>query len=550
MSLPRGISAFVIVLAYCALQYWWLPPDGFVTGDSGTKYLQARAVVAHGPLHPWVEGPALDVDTALQWQEPFLMPVKGHLVGVFSWLLSILAAPFLAVFGLRGLYVIPALSVAMIFLAASSIGRSLGQPWGGLASGWCAVLATPILFYGAELWEHAPAVALSTAGTALLFRVGSTPRRDAALAGACFVLAAALRPEALVVAPAIVLTRAWMDGPRSVARGVLPLAIGAAVAGVVIAAINVLIYGAVVPQQFSSNLQAGFSYWDVRRDAILSLVLPLRFRSLFVLALVILGAAPFVRSPRVRLAIAHAGAVTLLAVGVGVPLWRTHVDHLSWLSTFGTSQLAHTWPALALLGYSSAWPSETRLERTLLVATAVVFALVFFTMPHTGGAQWSARFFLPAAPLAAALGVRLLLRRETRAIAALAIGLTIGVQIYGVTFLRYFKRVNAQITHQTHALTRSGDVIASDLFWYPQVTATLYPSRRLLFASSPSDFERIAAASADRGLRTMWIATATPATGYVPPALLPSGGGRSPFVRTRVRDLGLNSLTLHEYVRP
>src|SRR5258708_2899009 len=226
----RLASALVIVLAYCALQYWWLPPDGFCTGDAGTKYLQARAVVAHGALHPWVDGPALDVDTALRWQEPFLLPVRGHLVGVFSWLLSILAAPFLAVFGLRGLYIIPALSVAAIFLAAASIGRSLGQPMGGVATGWCAVLATPLLFYGGELWEHAPAVALSTAGIALVLRGGPAARRDAALAGACFVLAAALRPEALVAAPAILLARAWVDGPRAAARRLPPLAIGAALA--------------------------------------------------------------------------------------------------------------------------------------------------------------------------------------------------------------------------------------------------------------------------------------------------------------------------------
>jgi hypothetical protein len=546
----RLVSALVIVIAYCALQYWWLPPDGFFAGDSGTKYLQARAVVVHGPLSPWVDGPALDLDTSLRWQEPFLMPVKGHLVGVFSWLLSILAAPFLAIFGLRGLYVIPALSVAMIFLAASSIGRSLGQRWGGVASGWCAVLATPLLVYGAELWEHAPAVAFSTAGAALMFRTGSAPRRDAALAGACFVLAAALRPEALVVGAAILLARAWVDGPRLVAGGILPLAIGAALAGAVIAAMNVAIYGAIVPQQVTSNLQAGFSYWDVRRDALVSLVLPSRQRELFGLALVILAAGRFVRSPRPRLACAHAAVLIMLAVGAGVPLWRTYIEHQPWLSSFGAAALAHTWPALALLGYAVVWPSEARLDRTLLVATALVFVMVFFTMPHTGGAQWSARFFLPAAPLAAALGAQLLRQRDTRAVAALAIGLSIGVQIYGMTFLHYYKRINAQITHMTAALAQPGDVVVSDLFWYPEVTATLYPSRRMLFAPSPADVDRIAARAADAGLSTLWVATATPVTGYAPPPTLASGAGRAPFVHTFARDAGLSSLSFHKYVRP
>src|SRR5713101_1205356 len=136
----RLFFAVLIVLAFAALQYWWLPPDGFFSGDSGTKYLQARAVVEHGPLRPWIDGPSLDVDRALRWQEPFLLPTNGHLVGEFSWLLAVLTAPFLRVLGLRGLYVMPALSLAVIFLAASSMGRTLGQRWGGMWSGWCAVL--------------------------------------------------------------------------------------------------------------------------------------------------------------------------------------------------------------------------------------------------------------------------------------------------------------------------------------------------------------------------------------------------------------------------
>jgi hypothetical protein len=546
----RLVSALLIVLAYCALQYWWLPPDGFFTGDAGTKYLQARAVVAHGALRPWIDGPALDVDTALRWQEAFLLPVNGHLVGIFSWLLSILTAPFLAFFGLRGLYVIPALSVAIVFLAASSLGRSLGQPWGGAASGWCAVLSTPVLFYGAELWEHAPAVALSAVGSALLFRRGPAPRRDAALGGACFVVAAALRPEALVVAPAILFARAWMEGPRSVARGMLPLVMGAAFAGAVIAVVNVTIYGAIVPQQVTSNLRAGSSWWDVRGDAILSLILPSGARGLFVAALVVLAAGAFVRSPRARLWCAHAAVTTMLAAGVGAPLWRMYAGHPPWLSTPETMQLAHTWPALALLGYAIAWPAETRLERALLAMIALIFVMVLLTMPHTGGAQWSARFFLSAAPLAAALGAQLLFRRPTRTVAALAIGLSIGVQVYGLTYLRYYKRINAQITHLTASLSQPDEVIASDVFWYPQVTATLYPSRRLLFARVSSDFQEIAAAAADRDIKTLWIATAPAMRGYTPPPAFASGAGRAPFVRGRERDAGLSSLIFYEYVRP
>jgi hypothetical protein len=176
--------------------------------------------------------------------------------------------------------------------------------------------------------------------------------------------------------------------------------------------------------------------------------------------------------------------------------------------------------------------------------------MLFLTMPHIGGAQWSARFFLTAAPLAAALGAQLLFRRQTRAVAALAIALSIGVQVYGLTYLQYYKRVNAQIAHMTASLSQTGDVIASDVFWYLQVAATLYPSRRLLFARAPADFQGIAAAVADRDLKTLWIATAPAMTGYTPPPVLAAGTGRAPFVRGRIRDAGVSSLVFYEYVRP
>lgn len=534
----RLFSSILIVLTYAVLQYWWLPPGGFFTGDSGAKYLQARAVVTHGPLHPWIDGPGLDVDTALQWQEPFLLPVHGHLVGVFSWLLSLLTAPFLAAFGLCGLYVIPALASAAIFLASSSIGRSLGEPFGGLASGWCAVLATPLLFYGAELWEHAPAVALSAAGTALLFRAAPAPRRDAATAGAAFVLAAALRPEALVVAPAILLARRMTGGGRGFAAPLGALAAGAALAAAAVAAMNLAIYGAIVPQQVTTNLQAGFSYWDVRREALAFLVLPREYPWVFAGGMALVAVGALARSARARLAWTHAAVIVMLGVGVGIPLWRTFVWELPWLSTAGATQLAHTWPALALVSYAAIRRNPAPNERAAAIAVALIVAMVFFTMPHTGGAQWSARFFLPAAPLAAALGAQLLWRRETRMVAVTAIALSIAVQCYGLTYLRLNKRINAQVTRLTASLTQPGDVVASDLFWYPQVTATLYPSRRLLFAGSPAELEAIAARAAAAGFGELWIATSTPKPDY------------PPFVHASTRDAGVSGLIFQKYVRP
>ena len=45
-------SVVLIALFFAAMQILVLPPDGFVTGDQGLKFLQTRAFAANGPLNP------------------------------------------------------------------------------------------------------------------------------------------------------------------------------------------------------------------------------------------------------------------------------------------------------------------------------------------------------------------------------------------------------------------------------------------------------------------------------------------------------------------
>lgn len=544
----RLAAALVIVAAYAALQHWWLPADGFLSGDSGTKYLQARAVVERGPLTPWVEGPALDLDPSFRWQEPFLLIRKGHLVGVFPWLFAVLTAPFLRLFGLPGLYVLPALSMAVVFLATSAIGRALGQPAGGAWSGLIAVVATPLLVYGAELWEHAPAVALSAVAAACLMDEGPSHRRSALIAAVCLVLASAMRPEAIAIAPALLVARARTLGWRTAFRDAGPMAAGAAVASAVIVAMNAAVHGAAIPPQVSSNFEAGFSYLAMRRDALLSLVLPVEQRPLFLIgfATAMAGAVP--RAERVRLLCLYTGVTLMVIAGVGVPLAHAYLTRTPWLGSFDVRSMASTWPLVLVACCYPAVRSATGGERTVAWAAILTILLVFVTLPHPGGAQWSARFFLPAAPLVAVLAVERLRDRRTRGLAAVLVAASIALQLCGVAFLRQSKRENAQITRTAASLTQPGDVIVSDVFWFPEVAATLYPSRRMLFARSPDDFAAVAAAVAERGLTGFWIATVTPMTEYVPPASFAPGAGQ-PFVQTRTRDAGLRSLVFYEYER-
>src|SRR6516165_9563181 len=129
MMSSRG-SLIVIALFFGALQVLVLPSDGFVTGDQGSKFLQARAFAENGPLNPSIDVQLRDIDPQYLRQEPKLKERRGRLVSEFLWLLPLVSAPFVRILGMRGLYVVPTLSVVAIFLAASALGRRIGDDRG------------------------------------------------------------------------------------------------------------------------------------------------------------------------------------------------------------------------------------------------------------------------------------------------------------------------------------------------------------------------------------------------------------------------------------
>jgi hypothetical protein len=159
-------SAAVFALFLFALQTFALPPHGFFSGDQGAKYLQARALADH-PLDAGIDVRSADIDPRFEFQEPILRTRRGRLLAEFSWPLPVLTAPFLALVGFRGLYVVPALSAVAIFLCCAALAAPLGRGKAILAA-WIAVAIAPVMFYGLELWEHAPAAACVALAAALM----------------------------------------------------------------------------------------------------------------------------------------------------------------------------------------------------------------------------------------------------------------------------------------------------------------------------------------------------------------------------------------------
>src|SRR5262249_6964770 len=146
-----------------------LRPDAFFAGDPGVKLIAARHALAH-PSHP-LEIPLPRFDgSPLPFVEPFFARHGDHTHAVTSQLFPLLSAPLVALFGLRGAYLLPALGFLVAVAAVSGLGRALDERRQAAWTAVVAALTTPFLFYGLEFWEHMPAVALAALGTVLLVR--------------------------------------------------------------------------------------------------------------------------------------------------------------------------------------------------------------------------------------------------------------------------------------------------------------------------------------------------------------------------------------------
>ena len=227
----------------------------FYNGDGGLKALMIRqfaevevARTLELPHEPWEE----DLwDAGLfPFAPPFVEESPEGRRVAFPQLFLLLSAPAYRLLGYAGLYLIPLLSVWLLWWTFARTTRRLGlSPVASTAALACLVFASPLTLYGAILWEHSLAAWLVFLGVAPVFAAGdeetsgaSMPATRAALLGLGTGLAAWIRSEAAVLAAglALVAGRRWLRARR--ARD------GAFCAGVLLAggtliAVNLSLYG-------------------------------------------------------------------------------------------------------------------------------------------------------------------------------------------------------------------------------------------------------------------------------------------------------------------
>ena len=236
ISTSRAAAAVLfvsIVVFYTVLGLLVLEPDAVYSGDIGVKYVQARALAASRftSLDIPYPGRALDADREFfPMRPPFVMVARGATQAIFSPASALIQAAAVAIAGMKGMVAVSLAAAAVVLLAAWSLaGAAEGAPV-LLALG----LAGPLWFYAVSGWEHAPAIALSTAAFAVA--IASPWRMAPLLAGICLGAGATLRDEVLLLAPGLALA-VWLRTRR--AAPILWTSVGAIVPLTAAAAMDV-----------------------------------------------------------------------------------------------------------------------------------------------------------------------------------------------------------------------------------------------------------------------------------------------------------------------
>lgn len=400
-----------------------LPADTFYTGDPGVKLVAARNAITT-PSRP-LEIPLPSVGgTLLPYLDPFYALHDDHAHAVTSELFPLASAPFIAGMGVRGAYVLPALGFLLALAAAAWLGVLLDAQRNPAGIMLTALLGTPLLFYGLEFWEHAPAAGISALAICLFVkssnRAGIEGRTladiEATAAGVLFGVAFLLRPEAAWLAVAVVAGARWLPASSVRVAGLTIVGIGLAI--LPLAAYALLHFGSVLTPHFAGNPALWGAGWLGRRFAVLS----------------------------------------------------------EWILSIGPSNIFIVAPAV-LVAFALPWQGGGRRGQAFLIAVACLTAvLIFLSAPNGGGGQWGPRYLLPAAVPLAVLATDVLqaVTARWRVGVWIAVALSLaGAWIQRTSYerLRGTKQTYQRVLSLVETTAPPGGYVVTDLWWLDQIAA-------------------------------------------------------------------------------
>lgn len=491
-----AIAAVAIAVLYGVLGLAVFGPDAVYSGDIGVKFVQTRAVAASRFTSLDLPYPGEFLDPAREFfpiRPPFVLTVGGETQAIYSPASVVLQTGFAGLAGMRGLIALSFISAAVILFACSRMAVAGQKMAVVIALG----LASPLWFYAVLGWEHAPAVAFSTAGfaVALASRKGWT----CVLAGLLVGSGALVREEVILLTPGLLLIIALRH--RSVyavavtcAATIVPVVCGLGMdvlvgrppaahlrhAVYLVPAVNATETHVVTPFTLRERYQTVIQYWllgygndrwIVAFSSALFVVLAARWR--------FPGRAGTIPLLLWVIAVVALAAIDLREV-MTAPKWIAGLHRLSPYLVFVLLPPPTT-------GERGPW-----YHRGLLTTAAVYILLAFVGTNFTGGKSLGPRLLLPLLPLlAVAAMARMVAYLRARAAVDRAIGLagtvlvmmSIALHVTGTMPAYYVRSREDTSTLQTARAADARVIVADDPFT-AQLLFPLYYRKVIFLADS------------------------------------------------------------------
>ncbi|MDZ4858583.1 MAG: hypothetical protein SGI88_06340 [Candidatus Hydrogenedentes bacterium] len=184
----------------------------FWSGDGGLKHMMAKQF-AEGRFHVDLRLTD-DPSVAKLWadglhpgvRDGYIFDRGGKYFAVFPYPFSLISAPFYALFGVPGYYIVPMLSTwGLCFILYLTLRRTCIEPWVIALLMAAFIFATPIMLYATAFWEHTLGMFLAFAPVAYTLRhEDSEPGKiTPIIAGATLGLAVWIRPEMMALMAAL-----------------------------------------------------------------------------------------------------------------------------------------------------------------------------------------------------------------------------------------------------------------------------------------------------------------------------------------------------------
>lgn len=517
------IAGLVLLLVYAALSLA-MDPNGYLGTDTGAKVATLEVMTQNGTADPDVGYWAADQDPG-GGLHPLYQAARradGGWVAVTTLPMIELARPLYDLGGYRAALVLPMLGAVATAFAARAVARRIGatsaDEWRVF---WVVSLASPVVVYGLDFWEHSIGLACMVGAVALLLDVADGRGLGrAAAAGVLLGASAVLRNETFVYA-------AVMVGVACAVRWVRSRTLGPAVAAGVLSIVgfagpwlgNLALESAVGASasatrgaRATSTAQAVGSAFDVRvREGLQTLFGTNRggftesvLLGVCLVALVLAALRADARADRRPALLLMSLAVVVYALALS--------DGPGFLPG-----LFVAFPVAVASLLQGLWRPRARL--VLLIALAALPLVYLFQ--YTGGAapQWGGRYTLSSAILLGVAGVVGLLDRSPVAGRAL-IALSAAVTVAGVVWLGVRSRGVEDFFDEV--VVEAEPVLISRNAFLLREGGAVSVGRRWLSVASDDDFAAAVDVAREVGERRVsvleWGAAAPPASA-LPPGL-------------------------------